>query len=145
VSCGDLVLQLFDGLVLEFDNRVATGADQVIVVLAGQYMFVARLPVVQQDLTRQACLDKELEGAVDGGLPYPGVAGLDLQLTLFATDLLVGRKEYSHNAVSLARGMQPLAGGKHIERPFFFLDHPAPLLNLIFNIKIQCGLVNPLL
>ena len=90
VPGGDLVLQLFNGLVLEFDNRIASGADQVIMVLTGQDMFVARLPVVQQDLAGQAGLDKQFEGAVDRGLPYPWIAGLDLQIQLFDTDVLVG-------------------------------------------------------
>jgi hypothetical protein len=145
MPCGNLALQFFDSLVLEFDDRVAAGTDQVIMVLAGQYMLVARLPVVQQDLAGQAGLHEELEGAIDGGLPYPGVAGLDLQIQFFDADVLMGGEENIEDAVPLAGGTEPLAGGKRIERSFLFLDHPAPLLNLIINIMRRGGLVNPLL
>ena len=94
VPRGNLVLQLFDGLVLELDDRVAAGTDQMIMVFAGQDMLVARLSVVQQNLAGQTGLYKQLEGAVDRGLPDPGIAGLDLQIQFFDTDVLVGGEEY---------------------------------------------------
>jgi hypothetical protein len=142
VAFGNLILQFFNGLILKLDDRIATGADQVVMMLAGQHMFIARLSVMQKDLTGQSGLYKKLESAVDSSLSYPWGTNLDLQIQFLDTDVLVGGKKYIEDTVSLAGGPQSLAGCEGIECILLFLDHLDSLLILIFNIERREELVN---
>src|SRR5687767_4703042 len=71
-AIGDPVLQALDLVILELEDQAAAGTDEVIVVLAGD--LVARLPVAELALVREAAVDQELERAIDGGVADPLVA-----------------------------------------------------------------------
>jgi hypothetical protein len=142
VACRYLLLQFFDGLVLELDDRVTPRANQVVMVLTGQRVLIAGLTVMQQDLAGQTRLGEQLEGTVDRGVADAGMAGLNLQVQFFDTDVLVGGKKEIENDVPLTRGTETLGRSKLVECPFLFEDHPAPLLNLKFNIRTTYNFVN---
>jgi hypothetical protein len=44
VLSGNFTLELFNGFILEFNDRPATGADKMVVMLAGMQMLIAGLP-----------------------------------------------------------------------------------------------------
>ena len=102
ISCGNFVLQFFDGLVLEFNDSAAPGANQMIMVLTGHDMLVTGLAVMHQNIAGQSGLDEKLEGAVDRGIADIGMGGLDLQVQFFNTDMLMGGEEKIEDNVSLA-------------------------------------------
>jgi hypothetical protein len=124
VASGDIILQLLDGFVFKLDHRIATGADQVIVVLPFHNMFIAGLSIVQQHFPGQSGLDKQLERTIDRGAADSGVGGLDFKIQLFNADMLVGGKEKIENNVTLAGGAKAFADGKPTESVLFFEDHP---------------------
>ena len=134
----DLFLQSFDGLVLELDDGAAGGADQVVVVFAGQYVFVSGLTVMKQDLPGQSRLGKKLQSAIDRGVTYAGMAGLYLQVQLFNAYVLMGREEDVEDDITLAGGAQSLGHGELVKRPFLFQDHHF-LLMLILDINIRAN------
>lgn len=127
---GDFILQFLYGFVLELDYAVASGTDQVVMVFTGHHMLITGLAVMQQYLARQAGLHKQLQRTVDRGVADAGIAGFDLQIEFFNTDMLVGRKENVENHIPLAGGAQPFAGGETVEGFFLFQYHAPPLIEL---------------
>ena len=85
-----LVLKTFNCLILKLDNSLAAGADQVIMVLTCQLMFIAGLTIRQGHLASQTCLDEQLERTVNSSLSNAGVGSLDLKVQLLNTEMLMG-------------------------------------------------------
>ena len=115
VPCGDLVLQLFNSLVLEFYDGVAAGTHQMVMMLPGHDVLITGLSVVEKDFTGQARFYKELEGAIDRSLADTGIAGLDLHIEFFDADVLVRGKKNIEDDVPLAGGSQTFVGRELIE------------------------------
>ena len=85
-----LVLKTFNGLILKLDNSLAAGADQMIMVLTSQLMFIAGLAIGQGHLASQTCIYEQLERTVNSSLSNAGVGSLDLKVQLLNTEMLMG-------------------------------------------------------
>src|SRR5688572_9634540 len=85
-ALGDLVLQALDVVVLELEDEAALHADEMIVVIADD--FVARLAVAELRLDREAGIDEELERTVHRRVADLGVALADLAEELVDRDVI---------------------------------------------------------
>src|SRR5216684_2339933 len=107
VVAGDHVLQLLDALVLELDDLVAAGADQVVVVMPADGGLVARLPVVEVARAGQARVGEDLHGPVDRGRADVLVARLHLAEQLVHAEVPAGGEEGVDDQVPLPGGLEP--------------------------------------
>lgn len=90
MQCCNLILQFLYRFIFELDNTVAAGTYKMVVVFAGQNMFIAGLTVMQEYLARQTGFNKQLESAVNRCVTNTGIAGFDFKVEFFNTDMLVG-------------------------------------------------------
>src|SRR5712692_799618 len=110
VVAGDHVLQLLDALVLELDDPVAAGADQVIVVMAADGGLVPRLPVLEVARAGEACVGEDLHGAVHGRRADVLVARLHLGEQLLDAEVPAGGEEGVDDQVPLPGRLEPPLG-----------------------------------
>lgn len=68
-----LFLELLDIHVFKFDDLLALGADQVVVMVDIVGQFIPGVPVAELPLLRQAAFAEEIQGAVDRRQPDRGV------------------------------------------------------------------------
>lgn len=132
---GDLFLQLFDGFVLEFDDGVAAGTYQVVMMLTRRDMFIACLAVMQQNLACQAGLGEQLERAIHGGEADARIAGFYFKVEFFDTDMLMSGEEYIEDDVTLTGGAKTFCRRKIVEYLLFFENHSPPLTEHDFQYK----------
>ncbi len=97
-----LFLEAFYGFILEFDDAVAGGADEVVVMFPDQDVLIPCLTVMEYYLTGKPSLGKLFERTVDRRLADVWMTGLDHEVQLFYAEMSMGGKEYVKDDVPLA-------------------------------------------
>lgn len=90
VLLSDLVLQLLNVRIFEFDNPVTFGADQVIMVVYIVGQFIAGVSIAELTLLRETAFTKEIEGSIDGGQTNRGALFLHSEMKFFRRNVALG-------------------------------------------------------
>ena len=67
----------------------------MIMMLTSHNMLIACLTVMQQDFAGQAGFNKQFECAIDSGIANTRIAGFNLKVQFFNTDVLMGGEKNS--------------------------------------------------
>ena len=100
----DSLLQALDLVILELEDQAALHADQVIVVIADD--FVARLPVAELTLDRKAAIDEELQRSIDRRVADLRLTLADLAEQLVDRDVLTRAEELLDDRLALRRRVE---------------------------------------
>ncbi|HET6612289.1 MAG TPA: hypothetical protein VFG83_09880 [Kofleriaceae bacterium] len=103
---GDLILQGLDGLVFELENEPALGADEMVVVLAGD--LVARLAVAEPALGCHAAVHQQAQGAVHGGVADALLALADPDEEIVDGDVIAQAQELIDDELALLGRVQAI-------------------------------------
>src|SRR5215213_2368748 len=123
VPAHDLVLQVFDLLVVELDQRPAPGTDQVVVMSVFVVVLVEHAPVVEFELASQPAFSQELEGAIDRGEPDSRIVRLDQGVEVFARNVAFGVEKNIEYQVALRCALQSLTLQVLVKYLFLFAFH----------------------
>jgi hypothetical protein len=102
----DRVLRVFDHLALELDDLAAARADQVIVVVV--FDLVARDPIPEVALLREAGLAEQLHRAIDGREADVGILFSERLEQVLARHVPVRREKDVENLIALLRVLEAL-------------------------------------
>lgn len=102
-----LILQGFDLVRAELENRAATTADEVIVVPPVQFALESRLALKDQGL-RKARAYQELEGSVDRRAPDARSLSADQVVKIVDRQVLVGGKKHIDDQIPARAPIQSL-------------------------------------
>lgn len=103
---GDPLLLTLDVVILEFEDKAALDADQVVVVLCVTGGLVHRLPLAEATMGREAALGQELEGPVDRRVADPGALLAGQREELLDADMTVSGEELLGDQIALPRRLQ---------------------------------------
>ena len=123
VPAHDLVLQIFDLLAVELDQRPAPGTDQMIVMGVFVLVLVEHAPVVKFKLARQPAFSQKLESAINRREPHGRVLRFNEGVEVFAGDVAFGIEKDIENQVALRRALQSLALQVLVKYLFLFAFH----------------------
>ena len=115
---GNLVLQFFDLVVLEFDDGAAHVADAVIVVLRN--VFIERLAVAEMSLLNQAGLAKQPHRPVHRGESDSGRDFLDPPVDVVSAQMTARLEEPRRDLVALTRRLESTPPHERPEQLEFF-------------------------
>ncbi len=101
----DLLLHLFDRVVLELDDAMTPETDQVIMMM-GRYMLVEGVTAAELAFEREPAFDQELQGAVDGRVTDLGIQLLHAGPQVLDGQMLVFSEKLMDDHVPLARRLQ---------------------------------------
>jgi hypothetical protein len=118
VTLGDFSLKILDGIVMEFRNGAAAGADQMVVVLPFSYVFVAGLTVAELDFPGYPRFGKELQGSIDRGIADVRMLRPEPQIELFDAHVPLGGKKRIKDDIPLTGGLESLAGNELLKNHF---------------------------
>jgi hypothetical protein len=132
---GHITLELFDTLVLEFDDRTAFCADQVVVVGIRGGVFVPRKAVLKTAFLCHPCLGQELQGAVHGSITDAGMSSLHQGMEFLGTQVTARFNKDIQYFVSLAGRPETLPGHVfgELESGFFLHILHILILKTVFN------------
>jgi hypothetical protein len=111
----DSLLQILDRFIFKFGNRTATGADQMVVMLALHQVFIAGLPVPEMDLMGDPRLGKKFQSPGHRCITDARMPGSKLSVQFLHAHVPFGGKEKIENDVALSSGSQPLPGNELAE------------------------------
>lgn len=102
-TTGDAVVQEGDVLILKLDDAVAVDADEVVVLgFIEEIGVVIGLFTAEIDVAKQAALDHEAKGAIDGGSGDGAVDGANAIEEFFGIEVFVGGEDRIHDDFALA-------------------------------------------
>ncbi len=97
----DFMLEPLDIVVLKLNNLSAFHADQVIVVLMAEYMFIGDLPLTPDRLLDHPAFDKQRYQPVDGGERNPFSSFFQTIIENFDAEVLMEFKNFLKNDLPL--------------------------------------------
>ena len=122
IAVRNLILGFLDHLALEFDDRTALQADEMIVVFV--FQFVAHDAIIEVPLLCKTGFDEELHGAIHRRVPDAGMILPNPAVDLFARRVALGRQKHIENRIPLARMFEALLLQKTGESVLFdFVGH----------------------
>jgi hypothetical protein len=127
VLAGDLLLQLLDARIFEFQDGAAAGTDEVIVMLVVAGALIARLSIAEMALFGKTAFGEELQGAVDRRIPEIGILLAQLEVEFFGGQVGARLEKFVENNLTLPGRFQPLAGHE-VPENLMPLRHAAPLV-----------------
>jgi len=130
---GNLLLQLFDARIFEFDNRAAPNADQMIVVRFAVCGFVTGLAITEMPRLGNTGVGEKAEGSINSGITDGGVLFPKPQIKLLGGQVGGAAQKLIQNDLPLSGRFQPLLGQIFPESPFY-LRHRPTTLKMIFKL-----------
>jgi hypothetical protein len=104
----DSALEVFDGRAGELDDRSATEADQVVVVLPPEDVLIVSLLPSQVYPFDEPAPDEKLQSPVDCGPGDPGVLSLQMNVESISSKMPLGVERSIEHHLSLRSHPEPL-------------------------------------
>jgi hypothetical protein len=115
MTFGDVALQGFKGLVLEFNDLSTSEADEVIMMVSPDRGLISGLPITEPSLGCQTETGEELQGPINGGHPDFRVCFRHLGMNLREI-LVAGRVEEDlEDLFPLFGRFQPFFGNPQLQ------------------------------